>query len=489
MIASPLGRDFAAAVTSRATTLRRRQEARVSSRDMNNRPLLMTALGSAAVTALIAGVPYLRFAYDNASLHVALETAEGLIAVLLAFLAIGRYRVTRRRDDLVLGLAFAVLAATNLFLSVGPNVAVRDRAVGFATWAGVGLRLTGATGIAVAAALGDRTVPRNRLRHWLLGGAGVVISVLALAVIADRVLDEPIDPSVDASASNRPTLIGHPLLLTFQGVGVAVFAFAARRFAQRFGRVAMDVWLAAGCILAAFSRVHYLLFSSLYTSWVSTGDVLRLASYLAFLTGAAFEIRSSLQARTALAAADERARIARDLHDGLAQELSFIRSQTVGGGLDDARAELVSDAAGRALLESRRLIRVLSSDARPIEDDLIDALAVVTRAGIAIDVRVDGPGVDAVGPSMQAAIVGIAREASGNAVRHGRPERVSVVLEVGAGAASGCLEVRDDGSGFDPALPSDGFGVQGMRERAGTIAATLDVTSARGAGTVVTVRW
>lgn len=456
----------------------------------DNRPLVVAAAAGVAITAAVTGVPFLRFAYDNPSLHVALETGEGLIAILLSFLSVGRFRADRHPGDLALGVAFAVLATTNLFLSVGPNVAAQERAVGFTIWAAAGLRLLGAIGIAMAAHLADRSAAPKRIRRGAVVAALAIGGVLVFAVVADAKLGEPIDPTIEATASNRPTLIGHPLLLAVQVAGFATFAFAALAFARRPARRPLDLWLAVGCVLAAFSRVHYFLFSSLYTSWVSTGDVLRLGSYLAFVTGAAVEIQAYWRAQSALAAAEERGRIARDLHDGLAQELSFIRSQTVGATeLDQARTGTVADAAGRALLESRRLIRVLSSGRAPVGEDLLDALTPVTRAGVSLEVEVVGAGVSDVKPAMQVALVGIAREASGNAVRHGRPTRIRVRLEIRTGAASGCLEIRDDGAGFDATRPTDGFGLGGMRERASAVGARLDVRSTPGHGTTVTATW
>ena len=459
-------------------------------RALENRPLLTAIAVGAALTVAVTFVPFLRFAYENPSLHVALETGEALIALLLAFLAIGRHRTSGKAADLLLGVAFGVLAATNLFLSVGPNVVVRERAAGFVIWAAAGLRLLGATGIATAATFGDRDVPARQVRRAALSASAAVVGVLLLAAVADGVLADPIDPTIEASASNRPMAIGHPLLLAIQVLGLVVFAGAALRFAERPDRRSYHGWLAAGCVLAAFSRVHYFLFSSLYTSWVSIGDVLRLASYLAFLAGAAVEIQAYWRSQAALAAAEERGRIARDLHDGLAQELSFIRSQTVGAtSLDDDRSAMVADAAGRALLESRRLIRILSLEQPPIDEDLHDALTAVTRAGVTLEVDARGPGVGELSPTLQATLVGIAREAAGNAVRHGRPRRVVVSVELGAGCATGRLEVADDGIGFDSARPTDGFGLRGMRSRALSIGAVLDVWSAPGTGTTVTATW
>ncbi|MGH9084431.1 MAG: sensor histidine kinase [Acidimicrobiales bacterium] len=454
--------------------------------------LLAAAAVAAVATAAVAAIPFARFAYDNPSLHVALETGEALVGLLLAFLAAARYRATGRATDLVLSGAFALLAATNLALAVGPNVALEDRAVGFFTWAAAGLRLLGAAGIATAAALGERIVLPSARRRIGVAGAGAVLVVLGLAVAADLGLGQPIDPTVTADVSNKPTFIAHELLLVIQGLGVVLYAFAAHRFARRANVRGPGQWLAIGCVLAAFSRVHYVLFSSLYTSWVSTGDVLRLASYAAFLIGAGIEIRSWWRAEGELAATHERGRIARDLHDGLAQELSFIRSATANAvTIDGTRARLVAEAAGRALIESRRLVRVLYDEHVAIDDALRDALVGVTRAGVEVDVAVSDPGGRGqdLAADVQAALVGVTREAGTNAARHGKASHLAVRIQLDDGGDGGILVVADDGAGFDCALPTDGFGLRGMWDRARAIGAELDVRSEHGSGTTVTFRW
>jgi signal transduction histidine kinase len=452
--------------------------------------LLPAAAAAALVTALVVAVPFLRFAYDNPSLHVALETGEALVGVLLAFLAAARHRATGRVGDLVLSASFALLAATNLVLAVGPNVAAGDRAVAFYTWAAAGLRLLGAAGIAAAASLGERATSASDRRRIAGVGIGAVLVTLGLAVLADAGLGRPIDPTLTADASTKPTFIAHELLLGVQSLGVVLYALASVQFARRAHGPGPDHWLAVGCVLAAFSRVHYVLFSSLYTSWVSTGDLLRLASYAAFLVGAGVEIRTWWRAQSELAAAQERARIARDLHDGLAQELSFIRSATASAAsLDEARASSVADAAARALLESRRLIRTLYGEHVAIDDALRDALTGVARAGVDVVIDVTDAAVQRMelDAAVQAALVGVAREAGTNAARHGKATRLEVHLEVGPGG--GALVIADDGAGFDTTLPAEGFGLRGMSERGRAIGGDLEVRSVHGRGTTVTLRW
>jgi signal transduction histidine kinase len=452
--------------------------------------LLTAVIVAAVATIAVAAIPFARFAYDNPSLHVGLETAEAFVGALLAFLAAARHRATGRMGDLVLSASFALLAATNLVLAVGPNVVLEDPSAEFFIWAAAGLRLAGAAGIATAAALGDRVASVADRRRVMIAGLSTVLVVLGLAAAAAVELGPPIDPSLSAYASNRPTFIGHELLLITQSLGVALFTFAAVRFARQLGAPGSDRWLAMGCVLAAFSRLHYVLFSSLYTSWVSTGDVVRLASYAAFLVGAGVEIRGWWQAQGELAAAEERGRIARDLHDGLAQELSFIRSATAdGANIDQPRARLVSEAAARALIESRRLIRVLYDEHVAIDDALRDALVGVIRSGVHVDIAVIDVAADhpALSADVQSALVGVTREAGTNASRHGRAGHLDVRLSIDGGG--GTLVIADDGAGFDSTAPSDGFGLRGMRDRACAIDGELEVRSEPEKGTSVTLRW
>ncbi len=188
---------------------------------------------------------------------------------------------------------------------------------------------------------------------------------------------------------------------------------------------------------------------------------------------------------------DERRRIARDLHDGLAQELAFIvrrAKRSVGQPPRLADISQIANAAECALDESRRVIATLT---RPLDEPLDMVLSeavkgVADRLGTTVALALD-PGVH-VAADVREALLRIAREAVTNAARHGDAGLVRVELENGMGLR---LRIVDDGRGFDAGsrkrLRNGGFGLVSMSERARAIGAVLSVDSRSGAGTTVEV--
>ena len=189
---------------------------------------------------------------------------------------------------------------------------------------------------------------------------------------------------------------------------------------------------------------------------------------------------------------EERRRIARELHDGLAHELAFIASKTRGAWADgpvgslDVRA--VAGAADRALDEARRAITVLSV-ARP--QSVADAIAQTAedmseRYAMGVELDLD-EGVTLPGDVTES-LLRIVREALTNASVHGQAGHVRVLLHDPGRLR---LVVEDDGCGFDPtaARSGGGFGLLSMEERAVSVGAELQVDSAAGRGTRVTVEF
>jgi signal transduction histidine kinase len=186
---------------------------------------------------------------------------------------------------------------------------------------------------------------------------------------------------------------------------------------------------------------------------------------------------------------EERRRIARELHDGLAHELAFIASKTrgaVAGVVTPLERRELAGAADRALDEARRAITVLSvSQPQSLDDaisqtveDLGSRLGVAWDLQLADDIHVPG--------EVTENLLRIVREAITNAANHGASEHVRVSLEQ-------CEELRlvieDDGCGFDADRRPDagGFGLQSMQERAASVGAVLSVDSVPEQGTRVAV--
>jgi signal transduction histidine kinase len=455
--------------------------------------IVATALGLGATVAVVS-VPSLRFAYESLELHVALESAQGVVALVLCYLSLGRLRATMRLRQLLLTVAFAAFAATNLFVSALP-VALERETVGYAMWLAAMLRLLAAVALAAAAVFPDRTVRSDGLARRVAAASilGVAIVVVAAAV-ANSTLTDLVDPALSPEESRRPLIAGHPVAVAIQITSTAAMAIAARAFLGLAQRTGDDLfrWLAAGATMGAFARLNYVLFPSLYTEWFYTGDLLRFGSYVLFLVGAAREVGKYWREHAQVAVIEERRRVARELHDGLTQELSFIRSQLAPAAarrVSDETLRHVAEAADRALVESRKAVDALTDDRsdRSLADDLRrTAETVAVREGVIVTLDVP-PKLAAVVPTVATELERIVREAVVNAVRHGRASVVALSLDV-AGTAL-VLEVNDDGVGFDIQSPAGGpgFGLVSMRQRAAALGGSLHMESCPGRGTTVRV--
>jgi signal transduction histidine kinase len=210
-----------------------------------------------------------------------------------------------------------------------------------------------------------------------------------------------------------------------------------------------------------------------------------LGFYVLLLVGAAFEIRSYQQQLARAAALEERRRIARDLHDGLAQELAFIvlEAGRLATRVPDRSIPHIVAAARRGLEESRGAIALLTADGEQSLEAAVkqEARMVAARGGAHVTFTVD-PGLV---PGFEArdAVLRIVREAITNATRHGKAEVVRVELSNNGKLV---LRVADDGRGFDPAAErGSGFGLRSMRERVEALGGNLWVESRPGAGTTI----
>jgi signal transduction histidine kinase len=211
------------------------------------------------------------------------------------------------------------------------------------------------------------------------------------------------------------------------------------------------------------------------------------------------EVASLLQ-RLVAAQEDERARIARDLHDQLGQQLTVLRL-TLERGEADLLARSISAGActtALALVEKiQKDVNFLGWQLRPgalDEHGLSAALPrFVAQWAASSGLRAEYRGVTLAGGQLskdaEVTFYRVAQEALNNVAKHAAALRVDVVLAASASAVT--MVIEDDGIGFDPAARaagSGGFGVPGMRERAALVGATLQIESAPGEGTGVFLR-
>ena len=442
---------------------------------------LAFAGAAAALTATASLIPGFTLAYSSPQLHIALETATALISFLVAYLVYGRFRERKRLDDLMLACALLLIATTSLVFSALPHTVPAEGARNFSVWASVGGAVLGALTLALAAFAPATRVssPRRATVIAALWCAGALIATASVVGLFADGVDPEIPLALAPDAAHRPILLGHHFLLGTQIVGVLLFIVAALGFIQRGERDNDELmrWFAAGAALSAFARFNYFLFPSLYSDWVFTGDFLRVGFCLLLLAGAAREIGSYWRRLASMAVLEERRRIARELHDGVAQELAYIVAESSGA---------LAAAAERALDESRRAIAALT---RPVDEPLEVALVqaaeeVAGRVGVQLRIEVC-KGAE-VSPDEREALIRIVREAITNAGRHGGAENVSVELSNGDGTL---LRIADDGSGFDPRHTRvGGFGLVSMRERTEALGGRFRLSSEAGGGTSIEVR-
>jgi signal transduction histidine kinase len=197
-----------------------------------------------------------------------------------------------------------------------------------------------------------------------------------------------------------------------------------------------------------------------------------------------------------MAVLEERATIARDLHDGTIQSL-----YALGLELDthsrrprlnrDTRKMLAAsvDRLNQLIADIRQYITMLEASAPPnvpdLAQDLPFALRQIVPPGIDTVLNIAAAALQELPPRAEEDLLYIAREALSNAVRHGQPTRLAVDLR--QTPAETTLVVQDNGIGFDPANARVGLGSVSMRTRAERLGAALTIVTIPGMGTTVRV--
>jgi signal transduction histidine kinase len=264
---------------------------------------------------------------------------------------------------------------------------------------------------------------------------------------------------------------------------VALIGFWVRY--RRHGRD-LDSWMCLAATLAVFADLHLALKPIVSSDFLLQGDFLRVLAYGILVVGV---WRAISQAEFGRAVADERARVAREIHDGLAQYLFAISTQVsmleAGAPLGEVLPRL-KRAATSAQQEARFAVLALSSAGGSARfDSALRRYVDVLTADGELDVEVDVDPNVRLAPDEQIEVFRIVQEGLGNARRHAGARQVEVSIAQRNGRR--VVAVRDDGVGFDEQSTGEGQGLENMRLRAEAIEGRLSLRSAPGGGTKVEV--
>jgi signal transduction histidine kinase len=460
-------------------------------------PVTLTWLAAsigAVVTALVV-FDVVAWEYRNTAAHLVLETVDACIALLVSYLVYGRFLRSRRLQDFLLLQGLLLLAVAGFGTTVALLALGEDRGGRLDVWLPMAVRVAGALFVTAAAVRGTHRLLRPVWVRWSWAPAGGVLaaSIIVLGAFAAH-LPVALNPSTSPDTSLHLAL-GHPLLAGAQAFTMLCFAASAYLFTAQAlrGNDELIRWLGPACALGAFARLNFVLFPSLYSQWLYMGDVLRTAFYLLLLVGGAREIHAYWAAQARAAVVEDRRRLARELHDGVVQELGYIRSESssLRSTDDPGRTERILSACDRALDEARQAVEAMgsSADGEPLGFTVHRAARqVADRFGVALELELDDTVTAEQG--QRHALLRIVREAVANAARHGGASKVSI--ELVRDSIGRRLVVCDDGGGFDveqALMKRTGFGLTSMRERADGLPGRLLLESNPGSGTKVVVTW
>jgi signal transduction histidine kinase len=407
-------------------------------------------------------------------LRAVLETMMTLFALAAAWLLRAEFMSSRRVRDLLLLGAVLGLGLINLWAAALPAALSLPTGVFFSGAELWGQLAVGALFAAAAFTRPDRLAVRSTKPI-------ATTALLGLAVMTVAGLGGLL---VGAPGTARPFLFILALGAT------APLLCAAAEFARQSSKDGdrAAALLTGAMLLLAGGSLADLTTRALSPGRIGADEALRvLASALLLAAAVTFERRERRRLARSAALA-ERRRVARDLHDGLAQDLAFIAAhgRTISAEMGDDHPVVV--AARRALAISRSAISELTDPERATARECLEAVAQELRERFDVKIAVHSQLDVDLEPHAREQVSRIAREAIANAARHGRARKVIVSLErTGRGVE---LRVVDDGCGItedDGDSIREGFGLTSMRERAAALGGYLRVGPARRGGTELEV--
>ena len=435
--------------------------------------LLFGLLGAALALFLTRHNLQTRFSLPQ--LGLVLQTVMAFAGGIIALLAGIRYAVEGRRLDLLLSTGFLVgslsIAAFSIVPALDGHPVHRTEA-----WAGVVGRLLAWILIAAAPFVGGRSGPRALANTAIAACLVLLFAWLALRSSASSLPE--LGPKLDTPGLLTGSLAAQALLNLLAVVGYG------KRYHEL--REDLDSWLALGATLMLFASLHYVFTPVLAAGSVSRGDFLRVLAYGLLLVGAWRAISFAAFGR---AVAEERARVAREIHDGLAQYLFAVSTHATmlqNGAPPEETIARLREAADAAQQEARFAILALSTAAgnAPFDAALSRYIEFLTADGrLEVDLEID-PAVR-LAPDEQIEVFRIVQEGLANVRKHANARQAEVVIGMRDGERF--VSVRDDGEGFDGQSTAAGQGLKNIRARTKNIEGGFTLTSRPGFGTALEV--
>ena len=484
----------------------------------------MTAAVLLPVTIAFIAISSLRFAIFAPQLDLALNTIGTLIALAVSTLGYARFREEGGFGSLVEASAFLVIASVSV-ANTAAIVTGTDAIFGLTLpdpgqlplyfWAAARLLSAGLLAAGAFPRSARRLEAAGHPRAMLWAPTALLGLACALLWIVRDHLPVLVDPATlrqlaDESFSAAPLPGVNLGILVLDGSAAILLVAATIGYARGSGPSSgvPRTYLVIGLVIAAFSQVHFILYPAVYSGLVSTGDALRVAFYLVLVAGIQAGTRADLRAlraanarlrlfaaseadRTAIA---ERARLARELHDGLAQDLwtTKLEFDRLIGLLGDqeisigTQVERVNHTLDAAVGEAREAVGALRSgfDAGlSFADELPRRLdAFVDSTGYLVDLELD-PRAGRLPGVLAADVLRVIEEALHNIQKHADATRIRVRVELRHETL--VVSVDDNGQGFNPSTALPGNGLLGMRERAVLLGGRLEIRSGPGDGTSI----
>jgi signal transduction histidine kinase len=438
--------------------------------------LLFGLLG--ATLSLFVTYPDLRPTFELPQVRLVLDTMVALAAVLVAVLAGIRFSVDGRRLDLLLCAGFSLAAGSTFCFGIAPVLGGQELHRR-EQWTWIWGRVLAATLIAAAAFARKRTASRRRELIELLV---CIPSVLVLLWIFADSIGQAL-PSLSAGDHDQPRLLTAMVAGRALASLLAVVGFGLR-FRVRGND--LDRWLALGATLFLFADLNYVFTPLVSNRFVSAGDYLRLLAYAVLLVGVWRAIRFAEFGR---AVAEERARVAREIHDGLAQYLFAVSTHAtmLEKGADPQQAlPKLKQAAAAAQQEARFAILALSSasGSAPFDAALRRYVDFLTADGeLEVELEIDSN--LQLAPDEQIEVFRIVQEGLANARKHASATEANV--RIGLRGEERVVTVVDNGAGFDDDAVSAGQGLRNMKARSASIGGGFRLRSEPGRGTALEV--